>query len=62
MLNRGYLAPYDTALGQLVLLLVGTVFASAFIWLPKMTRPTSVERFLKSPGLTSHDGLLEVPS
>jgi hypothetical protein len=62
VLNRGYLAPYDTALGQLVLLLVGAVFASAFIWLSKMTRPTSVERFLKSPGLTSRDGLFEVPS
>jgi tight adherence protein B len=62
VLNRGYLAPYDTELGQLVLLLVGAVFASAFIWLSKMTRPTSVERFLKSPGLTSRDGLFEVPS
>ena len=62
VLNRGYLAPYDTALGQLVLLLVGAVFASAFIWLSKMTRPTSVERFLKSPGLTRRGGLFEVPS
>jgi Flp pilus assembly protein TadB len=46
LLNRGYLAPYDTAVGQLVLLLVGLVFSVAFIWLARMTRPASVERFL----------------
>jgi Flp pilus assembly protein TadB len=46
VLNRGYLAPYDSATGQLVLLLVGGVFAVAFTWLAKMTRPASVERFL----------------
>ena len=46
VLNRGYLAPYDTAVGQLVLLLVGAVFMVSFLWLAKMTRPASVERFL----------------
>jgi tight adherence protein B len=54
LFNRGYLAPYDTAVGQLVLLLVGGVFAIAFVWLSRMTRPASVERFLnESPGLTT---------
>ena len=48
ILNRGYLSPYDTAIGQLVLLLVGLVFAVAFVWLARMTRPASVERFLVS--------------
>ena len=46
LLNRGYLAPYDTAVGQLVLLLVGFVFAVAFVWLARMSRSASVERFL----------------
>ena len=46
LLNRGYLAPYDTATGQLVLALVGAVFTAAFVWLSRMTRPASVERFL----------------
>lgn len=46
LLNRGYLAPYDTVTGQLVLVLVGAVFAAAFMWLARMTRPASVERFL----------------
>ncbi|HUE28354.1 MAG TPA: hypothetical protein VMP89_16385 [Solirubrobacteraceae bacterium] len=48
LLNRGYLAPYDTAVGQLILLLVGFVFAVAFVWLARMTRPASVDRFLAS--------------
>ena len=40
LFNRGYLAPYDTAVGQLVLLLVGGgLRRSAFVWLSRMTRP-----------------------
>ncbi len=46
VLNRSYLAPYDTALGQLVLALVGAMFAGAFVWLSRMTRPSLPERFL----------------
>jgi Flp pilus assembly protein TadB len=61
ILNRGYLAPYDSAVGQLVLLLVGGVFAAAFMWLAKMTRPASVERFLgNGAALAGRDGLSEV--
>lgn len=57
VLNRGYLAPYDTAVGQLVLLLVGAVFAAAFMWLARMTRPVSVERFLgKSHEFNNSEG------
>ena len=51
LLDRGYLAPYDTATGQLVLAVVGGVFLTAFTWLARMTRPVSVERFL-----TNDDG------
>jgi tight adherence protein B len=63
ILNRGYLAPYDTPVGQLVLLLVGSVFAVAFVWLARMTRPSTTERFLtnNSP-LASRDSLFEVRS
>jgi tight adherence protein B len=53
LFNRGYLSPYDTATGQLVLILVGAVFAVAFTWLARMTRPDVVDRFLtESPGFT----------
>ncbi len=46
LFNRGYLAPYDTATGQLVLALVGAIFALSFTWLARMTRPVQVSRFL----------------
>jgi Flp pilus assembly protein TadB len=46
VLNRGYLTPYDTPLGQLVLAAVGALFTAAFAWLSRMTRPTAPERTL----------------
>ncbi len=50
--NRGYLSPYDTALGQLVLLMIGAMFAGAFVWLSRMTRPAVPERFLATAAPT----------
>ncbi|MBB5801294.1 Flp pilus assembly protein TadB [Saccharothrix ecbatanensis] len=46
LLNRGYLAPYDRAFGQVVLLVVGTSFAVAFTWLATIARIRGTERFL----------------
>lgn len=46
ILNHGYLSPYDGGIGQLVLLVVGGLFAAAFAWLAKMTRPAEPARFL----------------
>lgn len=46
LLNRGYLAPYDSTLGQVMLLLVGTLFAVAFTWLARIARIRGAERFL----------------
>jgi hypothetical protein len=57
LVNRGYLAPYDTATGQLVLTLVGAVFTAAFVWLSRMTRPASVERFLAHSATPAAEGL-----
>jgi Flp pilus assembly protein TadB len=51
VLNRGYLSPYDSGLGQMMLLLVGGLFATSFIWLSKMTTPSKPERFLHASGL-----------
>ena len=45
-LNRGYLAPYDSVVGQLVLLVVGACFAAALWWLAAMARVAAPERFL----------------
>ncbi len=38
VLNRGYLSPYDSALGQLVLGLVAFLFAAAMWWLGRLGR------------------------
>jgi Flp pilus assembly protein TadB len=46
VLNQTYLDPYDSAVGQLVLLAIGVLFAAGFIWLARMTRPIRPERFL----------------
>jgi len=48
VLNHGYLAPYSSPTGQLVLLMVGAFFAAGFAWLAKMTRPTRPARLLRS--------------
>lgn len=46
VLNRDYLRPFDSALGQLVLLLVGALFVTAFAWMAKIAQFHSPERFL----------------
>ena len=46
LLNRGYLAPYDTVLGQFMLLVVGLLFTAAFTWLARIARLRETERFL----------------
>jgi tight adherence protein B len=44
--TRDYLKPYSSLLGQLVLLLVGGLFAGAFWWLVRMSRTEAPERLL----------------
>jgi Flp pilus assembly protein TadB len=44
--NRGYLEPYDSAVGQVMLAVVGGCFGGSFWWLAKMSRATAPERFL----------------
>lgn len=46
VLNRGFLAPYDSALGQVVLGMVAMVFAASFWWLACLRRVEEPERFL----------------
>lgn len=50
LLNRSYLNPFGTALGQGILAIIGLIFGIAFWWLDKMGRPSSPERFLTFPG------------
>ena len=44
--NRGYLAPFDTAIGQLVLLAAGTCFGLAFFWLSRLMTDRDTARIL----------------
>ena len=48
LLNRTYLEPFDTSLGQLVLVVVGLAFGSAFWWLQRMAKLGTPERFLRA--------------
>lgn len=48
--NRDYLSPFDSNFGQLVLLLVGALFATAFAWMTKLSRFREPERFLTELG------------
>ena len=46
LLNRGYLAPYNTATGQVVLLAVGALFTVGFAWLARIARLADFDRVL----------------
>lgn len=46
VLNRGYLAPFDTPFGQVVLLLIGACFAAAFVLLDRMATAVEPARVL----------------
>ena len=50
VLNRSYLEPYDSFVGQLVLGVVGGCFATAFWWLARSSRVQANERFLVGTG------------
>ncbi|GIJ62406.1 type II secretion system F family protein [Virgisporangium aurantiacum] len=44
--NRGYLRPYDSVAGQVVLAVVGVLFAVGFRWLSRLARPRELPRVL----------------
>jgi Flp pilus assembly protein TadB len=46
VLNRTYLAPFDSVTGQIALLGVFACFGGAFVWLASMARYVTPERFL----------------
>jgi Flp pilus assembly protein TadB len=52
VLNRGYLSPYDSALGQLVLGLIAFLFAAAMWWLARLGRLDDSRRL----ALTASEG------
>ncbi len=50
VLNRGYLNPFDSVTGQVVLLGVFACFAAALVWLASMSRFVAPERFMAGAG------------
>jgi Flp pilus assembly protein TadB len=44
--NRGYVQPYNSALGQVILVLVGLLYAASFLWLRRLARFDAPERLL----------------
>ncbi|WP_322751519.1 MULTISPECIES: pilus assembly protein TadB [unclassified Frankia] len=53
--NRDFLAPYNTAVGQLVLLAVGAIFTAGFVWLTRMSTIRKPVRFLQNDDLPPAD-------
>ena len=56
VLNRGYLEPYDSAVGQLVLAVVGSCFGAGLYWLASMARVGPPERFLAAETAGGNEG------
>jgi tight adherence protein B len=46
LVNRPYLSPYSGTTGQLVLLIIGALFAASFTWLDKISRARPAQRYL----------------
>jgi Flp pilus assembly protein TadB len=47
--NRGYVQPYDTPVGQVVLVVVVALYGAAFLWLRRLARFDAPERILIRP-------------
>jgi tight adherence protein B len=50
LLNRPYLSAYDSAGGQVVLLVIGALFSLGFAWLVRIARVSEPTRFLSIAG------------
>ncbi|RLV47860.1 type II secretion system protein [Nocardioides mangrovicus] len=44
--NRTYVKPYDTLLGQLMLIIITAIFGLGLLWLRSLAAPSKTERFL----------------
>ncbi|MGW9205676.1 type II secretion system F family protein [Embleya sp. NPDC055664] len=51
LLNRGYLQPFDSAVGQFTLAIVGSLFGIAFGWMARIARLAKPRRLLTEAGV-----------
>jgi tight adherence protein B len=47
LVDDNYLSPFGSAVGQMVLAFVGVLFALAFVWLARISRPAQPSRLLR---------------
>jgi tight adherence protein B len=55
LFNRAFLAPYATPAGQVILAVVGALFAAGFTWLGRMSRIRDASRVLAIPPTANGD-------
>lgn len=60
VLDRGYVKPYSSFLGQAVLLIVVALLAAGLLWLRRLASPRRTERFLVPMADGSLTGAVEV--
>ncbi|MER5352598.1 type II secretion system F family protein [Kitasatospora sp. NPDC002551] len=56
VVSGGYVAPYSTPFGHLLLLLLATAFAATLVWMRRMALSKPTPRFLSGPDTTSQEG------
>jgi hypothetical protein len=49
LVNSDYIRPYGTAVGQLVMAVLGTAFIGLLAWVRSMSQPPRPARFLPAP-------------
>ncbi|MDQ3885867.1 MAG: type II secretion system F family protein, partial [Actinomycetota bacterium] len=58
VLNRSYLSAYDSAVGQIVLLGIGVLFALGFAWLARIAKVSEPHRFLSTVDMVASETAL----
>lgn len=57
LINATYLAPYDTGIGQLILVVIGSLWAVGLVWLTKLARTDLGRRVLERTGQENAPGV-----
>jgi Flp pilus assembly protein TadB len=58
VLNRGYVEPYQSPVGQLVLAVVAAMFLGGLMWLRRLAAPVRTDRFLVPVAGSPHAAIL----
>lgn len=62
LLDHKFLAPYDGALGQLVLVIVAAIYAAGIVWLRRLARFETPQRLLSGPSQLIAPGPVAQPT